>query len=135
MAAQMMETTTELKLEGFGHELLENWAPWARDDSEGHHSWNMKTSTGRGYWGDPPDEYWIVDKIVAPHRRDKSNYWLCVSRYYLGERALWEITKELGYHWPEKRVLLNLVAFGALVEREYRDYLDAHPEIRLKSAC
>jgi hypothetical protein len=29
---------------------------------------------------------------------------------------------DLGYHWPEKRVRLNLVCFAELVGREYLDF-------------
>lgn len=113
----------EIKLEGLGHELLLNWAPWARDDSEERHSWSVRPRVDRGYHGDPPDQFWVVDKIVGPHRRDRTPYWNVVSRWYLGEVAMHLIVKEMG--WSETRVMMNLVAFASMVEREYRDMLDA----------
>lgn len=106
---------------GLGHDLLIEWAPWARDDGDGErHSWAVKPRVAKGYHGDPPDNYWIVDKIVAPHRRDRSSYWKVVSAYYLGERPTWEIATQL--EWSERRVLFNLAAFCGLVEREFGDY-------------
>lgn len=123
MAAVMREI---LQLEGLGHELLIEWAPWARDDKDGERaSWSVKPRVDPGYHGDPPDNFFVVDKIVAPHRRDKSLYWRTVSAYYLGERAPWEIATLLGPGWSERGVLSNIIAFGALVEREWRDYTDA----------
>lgn len=108
------------RLEGLGHELLLEWAPWARDDRDGE-SWGQSVGprVARGYHGDPPKNFFVVDKIVAPHRVEKSSYWIVVSMFYLGERAEWEIARELG--WSEQRVLMNLAAFGGLVEREFRD--------------
>lgn len=115
----MAAVLAEIRLEGLGHELLLEWAPWARDDNEGKHSWAVKPRVQAGYHGDPPERFFVVDKIVAPHRRDRSNYWQVVGAFYLGERAEWEIAKELG--WSEQRVLMNLAAFCGLVEREYLD--------------
>jgi hypothetical protein len=121
-----IEFTRELELHGMGHELLIEWAPWARDDNDGQRaSWSVKPRVDPGYHGDPPDNFFVVDKIVAPHRRDKSSYWKAVSAYYLGERPPWEIASTLGPSWDERRVLYNLIAFGALVEREWRDYTAA----------
>jgi hypothetical protein len=109
--------------EGIGDELLREWAPWARDDREGERaSWSVKPRVDPGYHGDPPNNFFIVDKIVAPHRRDKSSYWKAVSAYYLGERPPWEIASLLGSSWDERRVMYNIIAFAALVEREWRDY-------------
>lgn len=122
----MSAVTDEYRLEpeGLGHELLLEWAPWARDDNEGGgHSWSVKPRVDPGYHGDPPDNFWVVDKIIAPHRRDRSSYWKIVGGVYLGERACWEIADLLG--WSETRVRMNLLAFCALVEREYRDYTES----------
>ncbi len=118
MSAVMVEI---YEPEGLGHELLLEWAPWARDDKDGErHSWSVKPRVDPGYHGDPPANFWIVDKIVAPQRKDKTVFWRVVSAYYLGERAPWEIAKALD--WSEHRVLINLNHFAALVEREWRDY-------------
>jgi hypothetical protein len=115
-----------LEPQGMGHELLVEWAPWARDDNDGERkSWAVKPRIDHGYHGDPPENFWIVDKIVAPHRRDRSAYWKAVSGFYLGERAPWEIASLLGPAWNERRVLVNIVEFGALVEREWRDYTES----------
>jgi len=108
--------------DGLGHELLIAWAPWARDDRDESHSWSVQPRLDPGYHGDPPAEFFVVDKIVAPHRRDKTNYWHVVGRYYLGESEPRWIAKELD--WSVSRVLMNLCAFSALVEREYRDFVD-----------
>src|SRR5690606_38995751 len=134
MAAVMRENW--LELQGLGHELLLAWAPWARDDAEGKHSWNVRPRVDRGYHGDPPREFFVVDKIVAPFRlaairvkrfpwqaRDQDKWdalwWEVASRYYLGEQDPGMMAEQMG--WSEQRVLANLVAFGALVEREFRD--------------
>lgn len=130
MAAVMVEDSVELG--GMGHDLLCIWAPWARDDNEGGHSWAMGPRVAKGYHGDPPDEFWIVDKIVAPHRRDKSVYWNVTSRFYLGERSFTEIRIELGPSWPEKRIRFNLAIFCSLVEREYRDWKDSESQRGLR---
>jgi hypothetical protein len=123
MAAVMREI---LQPEGLGHELLVEWAPWARDDKDGERaSWAVKPRVDPGYHGDPPTNFFIVDKIVAPHRRDKSTHWRTVSAYYLGERPPWEIASLLGPRWDERSVMANIMQFGALVEREWRDYTDA----------
>lgn len=126
MAAVMSEIIKdELALEGLGHDLLEAWAPWARDDrGEGSHSWSVKPRIDRGYHGNPPDDFWVVDKIVAPQRRDKTNAWAVVSRFYLGEQDEGMIARDLV--WSAARVRMNLLAFCGLVEREYRDW---HEEI------
>lgn len=123
--AAALNQSPDLILDGPGHDLLMAWAPWARDDNIGGNGvavGYLKPRLDRAHDGEPPRDYWIVDKIVAPHRRDRTNYWTAVAMFYLGERCLWEIAKELGPTWPEKRVMLNLVAFCALVEREFRDY-------------
>lgn len=122
MSAVMVEP---LEPQGLGHDLLLEWAPWARDDKDGEsHSWSVKPRVDPGYHGDPPANFFVVDKIVAPHRRDKSSYWKATSAYYLGERAPWEIATLLGPSWSERRVLINIIEFGVLVEREWRDYTE-----------
>ncbi len=118
----------QLAPSGLGHDLLLEWAPWARDDNEGEagHSWASEERVDRGYHGDPPNNFYIVDKIVAPQRKDKTVFWTVTAMYYLGERSVGQISKILGSaNWSESRVLLNLCGFAALVEREWRDYTDA----------
>ena len=113
--------TDEIDLTGsLGHRLLAEWAPWARDDRDGE-SWGQSVGPRmpRGYHGDPPKNFFIVDKIVAPHRVERSQYWTVVAMFYLGQRPDWEIARELG--WSEQRVAFNLAAFAALVEREFKD--------------
>jgi hypothetical protein len=122
----LKEAVIERQLEpnGLGHELLLEWAPWARDDREGGgHSWSVKPRVDPGYHGDPPKNFYIVEKIVAPHQRDKTDYWRAVSRWYLGEASPDWIARQLG--WSELRVRSNVIVFCALVEREWRDYTDA----------
>ena len=109
----------DLAPSGLGHELLLEWAPWARDDGDGRASWNVKPRVDHAYWGDPPDNYWIVDKIVAPHRRDRNDYWNVVARFYLAEHEPWEIARMLG--WSELRVRTVLCVFCGVVEREFND--------------
>lgn len=126
MSALAIEAGLDLEPNGLGHDLLTEWAPWARDDKDGEKaSWSVKPRVDPGYHGDPPNTFFVVDKIVAPHRRDKSVHWKTVSAYYLGERAPWEIAGLLGPRWSERDVLSNIVAFGALVEREFRDYTES----------
>lgn len=135
MAAVLANENDLLIPQGLGHDLLTTWAPWARDDRDERHSWAVKPRVMRGYWGNPPDEYWIVDKIVAPHRRDGKPHWRLVARWYLGEKSAHQISMELGRKdWPEKRVLMNLVIFCSLVEREYLDVIHQPGMIRPTSA-
>jgi hypothetical protein len=124
MAAMPDFPRDELDPSGLGHDLLVDWAPWARDDSDERHSWAVKPRIDHGHHGTPPDEFWVVDKIVAPHRRDETSYWKAVSRYYLGERSYEEIARDIGRDWSVNRVRINLVAFCALVEREFGDWQD-----------
>lgn len=121
MALAMATMTERLddQLCGLGHELLLEWAPWVRDDNEGRASWAVKPRVGKAYHGDMPRRIAFVDKIVATHRREHPPYWRAVSRYYLGQRALWEIARDLG--WSEERVLTTLIVFCGVVEREYND--------------
>jgi hypothetical protein len=124
----------EFEPSGLGHDLLLDWAPWARDDRREEPSWSAEWS-GRPridheYGGDPPEDFWIVDKIVAPQRRDGTTYWHVASRFYLGEKSYAQITIDLGKNWPEKRVRLNLVCFAELVGREYLDFKEEASRIR-----
>lgn len=124
---------------GLGHDLLWEWAPWARDDSDGRSSWNVKPRLGRGYWGDPPPNFKIVDKIVAPYRaakqkllkepwevtewdRENAYWWEPVAQYYLGLHQPIEIASALG--WSELRVCTVLCLFCGQVEREFKDWRD-----------
>lgn len=123
MSAVEIDVMRELEPSGLGHELLVEWAPWARDDRDGEKaSWSVKPRVDPGYHGDPPDNFWIVDKIVAPQRRDRTTHWKVVSAYYLGEQPPWAIGQAL--NWSEHRVLVNINHFAALVEREWRDYTE-----------
>lgn len=119
MVAVADDVGTDIEPKGLGHDLLEAWAPFARDDGEGRESWNVKPRIGKGYWGDPPDEYWIVEKIVAPHRASNNDFWRLVSRRYLGEKDYWLIAKDLDK--PEWWVRSILCWATELVRREYLD--------------
>jgi hypothetical protein len=118
--------TPELEPGGLGHELLLEWAPWARDERRERESWCAEWSARprieRGYDGDAPPNFWIVDRILAPLKRDKSVYWTVCAHWYLGEESYARITEKLGRDWPEKRIRLNLVCLGELVAREYLDF-------------
>jgi hypothetical protein len=134
MAALPDFPRNELEPSGLGHDLLMDWAPWARDDRREGPSWSAEWS-GRPridheYGGDPPEDFWIVDKIVAPHRRDDTTYWQVASSWYLGEKSYSQITRDLGPQWPEKRIRLNLVCFAELVAREYLDFKEGAARIR-----
>jgi hypothetical protein len=120
----------ELEPSGLGHDLLLDWAPWARDDGDERHSWAVKPRIDHGHHGTPPDEFWIVDKIVAPQRRDGTTYWHVASRFYLGEKSYAQITIDLGKNWPEKRVRFNLMCFAEMVGREYLDFKEEASRIR-----
>jgi hypothetical protein len=122
--------TPDLEPSGLGHDLLTEWAPWANDDREDRHSWSVKPRIDRGYHGTPPDNYWVTDKILAPHRVDKDIYWRLVARWYLDGKTYDQITRDLGPSWPEKRIALSLVQICAKVEREFLDIRDAVLKIR-----
>ena len=115
----MVAVMEKLHPEGLGHDLLLEWAPWMREDRDGKASWSVKQRLDPSYHGDPPDRVMLVDKIVARHRLENPSYWRVTAAYYLGEKAPWQIAKDM--RWPESRVLTNLLSFCGLVEREYRD--------------
>jgi hypothetical protein len=124
MSAAMDMHQFEYEPEGLGHELLIEWAPWARDDKDGERaSWALKPRVDPGYHGDPPKNFFIVEKIVAPHRVQKDDYWRAVSAVYLGEKPEWSICREFG--WSRLRLKTNIIVFCGLVEREWRDYTTA----------
>jgi hypothetical protein len=114
--------------EGVGHELLLRWAPWARDDGDGRQSWNVKPRLESAYKGDPPEEFWLVEGVVAPHRRDRGDLWLLVSRFYLGEKAYDLIAKDLAK--PEWWVRQMLCWCCETVRREVDDARAATPPRR-----
>lgn len=120
----VMDDIASMQPEGFGHELLLEWAPWARDDNaEGGHSWSVKPRVDPGYHGDPPERFFVVNRIVAEHKREQAHFWAVVSRWYLGEQPLWLICRELdrGDWW----VLQKVCWAAELVGREYRDYTES----------
>jgi hypothetical protein len=109
--------------EGLGDELLREWAPWARDDNEGEgHSWSVKPRIDPGFHGTPPDRFFVVNRIVASHKREQAHFWAVVSRWYLGEKPVWLICRELDR--PDWWVLQKACWCAELVSREYRDYTD-----------
>lgn len=119
----------DLEPSGLGNDLLIDWAPWAREDRREDPSWSAEWS-GRPridheYGGDPPDDFWIVEKILAPQRVLRSVYWTICAHWYLGEKSYAQIARDLGKNWPEKRIRLNLVCLCELVAREYLDFRDA----------
>jgi hypothetical protein len=125
-----MRADTELEPSGLGHDLLLEWAPWAENDRDERHSWAVKPRVDRGHHGTPPDAYWVVDRILAPHHRDKSITWRLVVRWYVDKKSYQQITLDLGQSWPEKRIRLSLVQIATMVEREYLDIRDDLLRIR-----
>lgn len=121
MAAALM--TEQLEPSGLGHDLLREWAPWARDDNEGRASWSVKPRVDPAYWGDPPERWYIVNRIVSKLLASNSDFRRVVKRYYLGGYEPWEIARKLG--WSEVRVRTVLCVCCGLVEREYRDWTRA----------
>lgn len=111
-----------LQPSGLGHELLLEWAPWSRDDNEGSASWSAKPRVDRGYHGDPPDRWYIVNRIVSMLLHGEPEYRQVVKPYYLGERAAWEIARSVGR--TEVGVLTTLCHVCWLVAREYVDYTE-----------
>lgn len=110
--------------EGLGDELLKEWAPWARDDNEGEgHSWSVKPRVDPGYHGDPPDRFFVVNRIVAEHKRQQAVFWNVVSRWWLGEKPVWLICRELGKDdwWVRQKACWA----AGIVEREFRDYTES----------
>jgi len=116
-----MTLSPELEPSGLGHDLLLEWAPWAENDRDERHSWAVKPRIDRGYHGTPPDNYWVVDRILAPHHREKSITWRLVVRWYVDKKSYDQITLDLGPNWPEKRIRLSLVQICAMIEREFLD--------------
>lgn len=105
---------------GLGHDLLCEWALFARDDrEEGAASWSVKPRVDRGWHGDPPDRWYDVNRIISRLLKDHPDYRKVVKPFYLGERAPWEIARQIGR--SEQGVLVTLCHVVALVEREYRD--------------
>ena len=105
---------------GLGHDLLCEWAAFARDDREdGSSSWSVKPRVDRGYHGDPPDRWYVVNRIVSRLLKDHDDYRKVVKPFYLGERAPWEIARSLGR--SEHGVLVTLLHVCGIVEREFND--------------
>ena len=123
-------SSSELEPSGLGHDLLLEWAPWAREDRDERHSWHVKPRVDHGYHGDPPDDFWIVEKILAPLKRDRTVYWRMAAQWYLGEKSYAQITLDMGPNWPEKRIRLNLVCLCELVQREYLDFKEEATRMR-----
>lgn len=122
--------TPELEPSGLGHDLLLAWAPWARNEGDGQASWSVRPRIEKGYDGDPPDDFWIVEKILAPQKVLGSVYWKMAAHWYLGEKTFAQITLDLGPNWPEKRIRLNLVCLCELVAREYLDFREVERKLR-----
>lgn len=121
--AAIMTYDRLMEPDGMGHELLLEWAPWARDDNEGeNHSWSVKPRVDPGYHGDPPERFFIVNRIVAEHKREQAHFWAVVSRWYLGEQPVWLICRELDR--PEWWVMQKACWASDLVGREFRDYTE-----------
>src|SRR5690606_38702134 len=77
---------------GLGHDLLCEWALFARDDrEEGAASWSVKPRVDRGWHGDPPDRWYVVNRIVSRLLKDHPDYRQVVKPVYLGERAPSEV--------------------------------------------
>ena len=104
---------------GLGHEQLTEWAGFARDSAETFHSWAVKPRVDKGYDGDPPDRWFVVNRIIGNLKRDADNFWPVVSRYYLGEMPLWLMERELNRSQHSLLVSLNWAC--ELVRREYLD--------------
>lgn len=117
MAAVMVE---QLEPEGLGHELLEEWGQWMRDDRAGRESWAVKPRIAAGYHGDPPDRVNFVDRLIAVHRLKYRDDWRVIAQFYLDDRRPWEIAGRM--RCAEGRVRAVLLHMCGMVEREYRDW-------------
>jgi hypothetical protein len=112
-----------LKIEGLGHDLLTEWAPWMREDRESGASWHLKPRIDPGYHGDPPNRVLRVDKIVARIRLEHPAYYRVIARYYLDELQLWQMTEVMQHTEGWLRTML-LAACG-LVEMRFTGGSDA----------
>ena len=113
----MTEKMSEPK--GLGNDLLIEYAHYARDDREGRASWSVKPRVDPGYHGDPPDSWYVVNRIVAQHKAENKDFWNVVSRWYLGEKPVWLIQREINK--PDWWIYSTLTWATNLVEREYLD--------------
>lgn len=107
---------------GLGDELLWEWAAFARDDrAEGHNSWSVQPRTDKAYHGDPPDRWFLVNKIVCRFQADPNDrLYPVIKHWYLGEKMPWQIALDLNrseYH-------IRSAACWAC-EQVRREYLDA----------
>lgn len=118
MAAVMIELEL-LEPSGLGHDLLSEWATFSRDDGDGRASWSVKPRVDHAYHGDPPDRWYVVNRIVSRLLIRESVFRSVVKRYYLAELRPWEIAEITGR--SERDVLTILLHVAGLVEREYRD--------------
>jgi len=114
-----------LEPSGLGHDLLREWAPWAREDREGGQSWSVKPRVDHGYHGDPPERVMIVDRIVARMRIEHPAYYRVVARYYLDELQPWQMIQTLKQ--TEGWIRTMLLAACGLVERRYQDVAPSKP--------
>ena len=119
----MSAVLRDLEPEGLGHELLREWAPWAREDAEGGASWAIKPRVERGYHGDPPDRVMLVDKIVARMRAEHHSYYRVIARYYLDGLLPWQMETELRQTPGWIRTML--LAGCGLVELRYKEVLES----------
>ena len=111
-----------LEPEGLGHDLLLEWAPWARDDREGGHSWSVKPRVDPGYHGDPPSRVDRVDRIVARIGLEQPRYYNVICHVYLGEKSYGDAARDL--HMTQGWLRTMVLASCGLVEIRYRDLAD-----------
>lgn len=117
MAAVMTERREP---EGYGNELLWEWGAWNKDDGDGRASWSVKPRIGTVHAGVPPEKINVVDKILAPIKRDHKRTYAMVDQFYRREKALWQVG--LAVDRSPAEVLDSLQRVAWLVEREYNDW-------------
>ena len=106
--------------EGYGNELLQEWGAWNKDDGEGRSSWSVKPRIDPCTAGVPPGKINLVDKILAPIKRDHRRTYAMVDHFYRREKSLWQVALEVSR--SENEVLDTLQRVAWLVEREISDY-------------
>lgn len=109
---------------GLGHELLTEWGIYAENDRDGRESWSVKPRVDPGYHGDPPDRWYVVNRIVSQRaridgRKGYTDFYRLVSRFYLGSKSYSMIQKDLNK--PEWWVKSMLVWACETTKREFVD--------------
>ena len=124
----VMSEVELLEPSGLGHDLLTEWAAWARDDRDGRSSWSVKPRIAHGYHGDPPDRWFVVNRIVSRLLHGEKAFREVVKPYYLGGPtansngySIAEIARMVKR--SEQGVLVTLLHVCGIVEREYRDFM------------